>query len=186
MKNFLYVTGAIINTTVLCTFGQVYIDQHRIQKAEQQIYENVSLDEVFVVDLSDVFQKRPVPKSSTLDDSCLAANIYHEARGEGEEGMKYVAMVTMNRVAENQWPDSICEVVYQPYQFSWTISGEATIDDQIAYAQSYEIAKKAIAGEIEDVSNGATHYFAHNKIDAPDWTAKFVEVAVLGNHTFYR
>ena len=51
---------------------------------------------------------------------CLATNIYHEARGESNEGKFAVGNVTMNRVDSNRFPDSICEVVYQAeYRVNW-------------------------------------------------------------------
>src|SRR6185503_5352794 len=45
--------------------------------------------------------------------TCLARNVYFEARGEPIKGQRAVAEVTLNRVASGQYADSICEVVYQ-------------------------------------------------------------------------
>jgi spore germination cell wall hydrolase CwlJ-like protein len=59
----------------------------------------------------------PIPKEEI---ECLSRNIYHEARGEGHVGMTAIAMVTLNRVKDPRWPKTVCKVVYQPYQFSWT------------------------------------------------------------------
>lgn len=54
---------------------------------------------------------------------CLAKNIYYEAGSEPREGMLAVAQVTMNRVKSNEFPRSVCGVVYQQRkgvcQFSW-------------------------------------------------------------------
>ena len=44
---------------------------------------------------------------------CLAENIYHEARNQGTAGWLAVAAVTMNRVIDNRFPNTICEVVFQ-------------------------------------------------------------------------
>ena len=43
--------------------------------------------------------------------SCLARNVYYEARGESLEGQKAVALVTLNRVENSMFPDTICGVV---------------------------------------------------------------------------
>ena len=51
---------------------------------------------------------------------CMALNIYHEARGEEPLGQVAVAQVVMNRVQHDWFPDTICDVVYQGSQFSWT------------------------------------------------------------------
>ena len=44
---------------------------------------------------------------------CLALNVYFEARSEPSEGQLAVAYTTLNRVADTQFPDSVCEVVQQ-------------------------------------------------------------------------
>ena len=64
------------------------------------------------------------------DLTCLAGNIYFEARGEPLAGQYAVAEVTMNRVASARFPGTVCEVVHekrwdtsrQRYvgAFSWT------------------------------------------------------------------
>ena len=44
---------------------------------------------------------------------CLANNIYWEARNQTEEGMIGVGLVVRNRVLDNRFPHSYCEVVHQ-------------------------------------------------------------------------
>ncbi|HIE75488.1 MAG TPA: cell wall hydrolase, partial [Gammaproteobacteria bacterium] len=56
----------------------------------------------------------------SLEVGCLALNIYHEARGESHDGQVAVAAVTLNRMQSASYPDTVCGVVWQPHQFSWT------------------------------------------------------------------
>ena len=64
-------------------------------------------------DLSSV-NETPVPFPHTERDvQCLARNIYFEARGESIEGQEAVALVTLNRVMDENYPDTVCEVVHQ-------------------------------------------------------------------------
>ena len=51
---------------------------------------------------------------------CLALNMFFEARDQDFEGMMMVADVTIERVEDKRFPDSICGVVWQRKQFSWT------------------------------------------------------------------
>ena len=52
--------------------------------------------------------------------SCLAKNIYFEAKNQGTGGWLAVAFVTLNRVKDTRYPNTICEVVYQgPSKPSW-------------------------------------------------------------------
>jgi hypothetical protein len=68
------------------------------------------------------------PLTSELD--CLASNVYWEARAEPRLGQIAVAAVTLNRVADPGFPDTVCGVVRQGEergrdrcQFSWYCDG---------------------------------------------------------------
>jgi len=53
---------------------------------------------------------------TSKDIDCLAHNIYYEAGNEPEEGKVAVAMVTINRVRDGRFGNSICSVVNQRTQ----------------------------------------------------------------------
>ena len=78
------------------------------------------------------------PTVDPKQHNCLALNIYHEARGERVEGQIAVAHVTMNRVNHEKWPSTICEVVYQPKQFSWTHDKCSKQDSYVALDRQWE------------------------------------------------
>ena len=44
---------------------------------------------------------------------CLAKNMYYEARNQGLAGQLAVSLVVMNRVKDDRYPNTICEVVEQ-------------------------------------------------------------------------
>ena len=48
--------------------------------------------------------------------TCIALNVYHEARSEPMAGMYAVAHVVLNRVAHDAFPDDACKVVYTGFQ----------------------------------------------------------------------
>jgi len=54
-------------------------------------------------------------KAKADEVKCLALNIYHEARNQPTVGKLAVAQVTMNRVKDVRFPNTICGVVYQGY-----------------------------------------------------------------------
>ena len=57
--------------------------------------------------------------------TCLAENMYYEARNQSFAGQLAVSNVVMNRVADDRYPDTICEVVKQgPVRPSWKGTGE--------------------------------------------------------------
>ena len=61
-----------------------------------------------------------VLSSPTNPITCLTDTAYMEARGEGSRAMALVQDVVLNRVKDSRWPSSVCAVVYQPKQFSWS------------------------------------------------------------------
>jgi len=113
---------------------------------------------------------------------CMALNIYNEARGEPLHGQYAVAHVTMNRVADQRWPDTVCAVVYQPAQFSWTLE-RFTIRDSLALDLAIEIAEDVLDGDYPSPIECADHY--HNHTVRPTWTRNMRIEAVIGNHIFY-
>lgn len=118
--------------------------------------------------------------------TCLAKNIYHEARGEGWGGMVAVGLVTLNRVHHERWPDTVCGVVYQRKQFSWTIHGEPPITDQKSWQRSQRIAKALLDGSISPKNDGATHY-VHVRLEGKKrWMQGLDRLFQKGRHVFYR
>jgi N-acetylmuramoyl-L-alanine amidase len=84
-------------------------------------------------------------------------------------GQAAVAYVTLNRVRSPAYPNSVCDVVWQPMQFSWTQDGKSDrMTDLDAIGKAVDIALAASRGKIKDPTGGALHYFAHRKVK-PDW-----------------
>ena len=126
-----------------------------------------------------------VTKDFADNKNCLAMNIYHEARGESIEGQYAVAHVTMNRVNDRRWDDNVCDVVYQPKQFSWTHTiMDHTPKDKKAWAIANEIALATLDGRVPDNTSDSTHY--HAEYVNPFWANDYEEVTQIGTHIFYR
>lgn len=128
---------------------------------------------------------------------CLAANVYHEARGEVVMGRYAVASVTMNRAGGD--PDKVCEVVAAHKQFSWTnkefglakkTNGKLTLTakgfpkDADAWDAAKKIAAVKLSGRMLDFTQGAKFY--HTKTIRVYWAKNMTRVATIGNHRFYR
>lgn len=112
---------------------------------------------------------------------CMAENVYHEARGQSLEGQIAVAQVTMNRAESNE--KTVCEVVFSPWQFTWTMV-ETEIDDLEAWEASIKVSALVMSGAYRTgFSMGATHYYAP-KYANPEWAGRFVKVAEIDDHIF--
>lgn len=119
---------------------------------------------------------------------CLVAAIFFEARGEPHVGQELVAEVVMNRVEHERFPDTVCDVVYEPKAFSFTHDGLSddpkkytAKEDQRMYRKSLILAKDYLDGYRVGVSS--THYHTHY-VD-PFWADHFDLDGVFGGHIFY-
>jgi hypothetical protein len=117
--------------------------------------------------------------------TCLATAVYFEARGESAEGQLAVADVVMNRAASGQYPVTWCDVVKQPWQFSFVQHGQfPAITDGAAWARAQGIARIAIADVERQVPNNVLWY--HANYVSPSWGSRLTEVEKIGAHIFYR
>ena len=115
---------------------------------------------------------------------CLALNIYHEARGENLAGRFAVASVTMNRVRSPRFPSSICDVVWQPWQFSWTRDGRSDKPYEVeAWTSAMEVAIRVYWHK--EPSNVGEATFYHAVSISPHWASAKRVVARVGKHVFY-
>ena len=115
---------------------------------------------------------------------CGAQNIYHESRGESNLGQIAVAHVVRNRVESLKYPNTVCEVIWEPKQFSWTHDGKSDEPkDRPAFVKAVWL--HLIANMKNDITVGATNFYAHKKV-TPSWAAEKEVVLLIGNHTFLK
>jgi len=147
---------------------------------------------------------------------CMAQNIYFEANNQSKTGMIAVAQVTMNRVRDSRFPNTVCEVVFEGpireswktrndpeladkdrvfypiknrCQFSWYCDGKADI---IPFPENNISWRKAqdVALEVMafDRYSGIVEGATHYHADYvnPDWNKTITLVTKIDNHIFYR
>ena len=130
---------------------------------------------------------------------CLAMNVYHEARNQSFIGQVAVAQVVMNRVYDERYPDTVCEVVTQGQtyswkpdvpiknrcHFSWYCDGKSDKPrDAKAWEQAKLVASGTLFGHLDDFVEGATHY--HATYVMPEWAETKQYVVRIDDHVFYR
>jgi spore germination cell wall hydrolase CwlJ-like protein len=121
-------------------------------------------------------------------EECVAIAVYHEARGEPLDGQLAVAEVIMNRAASGRYPASWCEVVKQPWQFSFVnprtgrMPGVNRSSASWAYAQA--ITRIAV-GQFADALPGDVLWY-HADYVAPSWGRRLAKLQKIGAHIFYR
>tara|TARA_R100001443_G_scaffold116610_1_gene137553 strand:+ start:682 stop:1131 length:450 start_codon:yes stop_codon:yes gene_type:complete len=121
---------------------------------------------------------------------CMALNIFFEARSEPIQGQIAVAEVTLNRVASDDYPNTICEVVLQENsqgcQFSWWCDGKSDLPKEHNSFQTSKLLARLMIDDgqyISVVGKNATHY--HTDDIKPYWSDDMVKVEQVGKHIFY-
>ena len=141
--------------------------------------------EPLVVQYSDAWLMALPQPSGDEQWQCLKTALYFEARGESLKGQFAVAEVILNRVDSPTYPGSVCAVVKQGCQFSFTCDGHSdAMRDQASAERAGRIARVMLDGAPRALTQGATHFHTVNV--RPDWARKFPRTASIGAHMFYR
>ena len=123
-------------------------------------------------------------KHTKQDLDCLAKNIYFEAKGESLPGKIAVAQVTLNRVLHKQdFNKTICGVVYQKDQFSWTAQPNPRVRDHSQWKTSQHVAMGILQGKL--FLEGFDALYFHANYVKPTWRKQRQYLKTIGNHLFY-
>lgn len=114
---------------------------------------------------------------SDAERAIVALTVYHEARGEGAEGMRAVLEVILNRVLSDRWPSTATDVINAPGQFAVaSYLKTANINEPDKLAQAFNLVDKVLS-ETEYILPDDYVYFATSKVNGKD----FIQI---GNHYF--
>lgn len=117
------------------------------------------------------------------EESYMLAKIaMAEAEGEDTEGKALVILVVLNRVWDDEFPDSIEDVISQDGQF--TSYWDGRYDEADPDEECWE-ALRMIQVDKWDESQGATYFRSYS--DESTWHSRNLkELFTHGNHTFYK
>ena len=149
--------------------------------------------------------KVEVDKFRHSEATCLAKNMYYEARNQGLAGQLAVSLVVMNRVKDDRYPNTICEVVEQGpvreswkkngvfypirnrCQFSWYCDGKSDEPKEpTTYGRLLDLSLDLVYDDLQvvDFTEGATHY--HADYVFPAWRKSKTKTVEIADHIFYR
>lgn len=140
------------------------------------------------------FEIRESVVTNNNEYRCLIRAVWHESRGEGFEGRLWTAKTILNRTRSIKFPPSVCKVVYQKSQFSFT--HQLPRSKQLVNPQT-ELEKRTFR-EVEfsstmaiwmdrlgvDFTSNSKYY--HNLNVKPIWRHNLQRVKQVGNHVFYK
>ena len=139
--------------------------------------------------------------SEADSNSHLGGHIYFEAANQPHAGRMAVAHVVLNRVEDGQFPNTVCDVVYQAKwgknwkgndypirnkcQFSWFCDGKSDEPtDSVTWMESIKLAGWILDGSYPDITEGALWYHA-SSVD-PYWNDFLEETVIINDHIFYK
>lgn len=178
-----------ISVLLALSVSQTHQLQSQLTQTQHQLDQSNALIHKALPDLKDADISKIAYSTNQIDPkslNCLAKNVYFESRNQSELGQIAVARVTVNRAVSGDYPTSICGVVYQHCQFSWTCSRKASIIiDKDSWNKSIRIARLVLAfNSYQNVVKGATYYHADSV--HPSWSKQMVKVGRVDDHIFYR
>ena len=115
---------------------------------------------------------------SSSDLYLLAKTVYAEARGEPYEGQVAVAAVVLNRVESPDFPNTIAEVIYQPWAFTAVHDGQINLEPN---QTAYNAARDAMNGW--DPTYGCLYYYNASTATS-EWIFTRTTVVTIGKHVF--
>jgi N-acetylmuramoyl-L-alanine amidase len=131
-----------------------------------------------------------LPPEDLKSVTCMAQNLWFEARGSSHTDRLAIANVVLNRVDDPRYPNDICEVIWQPYQFSWTNDGRSdqvrvlNPMDRRAWREIVELSIASVTAGIDDPTQGATHF--HATYVQPAWASSLKRLVQIDDHVYYR
>ncbi len=132
-----------------------------------------------------------IPSNSYAEGeiTCLAKNIYFESRNQPWVGQVAVAQVTLNRVRDSRFPNTICKVVKQKRsrktcQFSWYCDGLSDKPKNMKkYREIFNTAVYIYTSDLPDLTEGALWY--HTTTVQPWWAKSYRRTININDHIFY-
>lgn len=174
----LYFVGVITYIIVLCVDIKPYVCS--VKFIEYPIVEPIdNVEEIIDVDIEET-QPTQISQPTYTDAEILALQkiAIAEAQTEGIGGMAFVMQTVINRTNDENFPDTIEEVISQKGQFTTYSNGS------YAKAQPTENSMKAI--ELLDVLENKGQIFFEAKNDNPTWhSTHLTYVFTYNNHVFY-
>jgi len=127
----------------------------------------------------------------TAQDQVIGAlTAWRENRGGGIPGMQSVLDVLLNRAAKRG--TSVYAEAVRKWQFSsMTAAGDPNLilfppDTDQQWQEALALALQAASGALEDITGGATSYYALTMPTAPYWAASMTKTCEIAGQVFFR
>ena len=131
---------------------------------------------------------------NTEDKATALVCIWRENRGGGVPGMQSVLNVLMNRSARDS--STVKDEALRRLQFtsmSYASDPEIRLGpdfllaaDASAWYAAADLVEQAVAGTLQDITQGATNYYAASLSEPPAWAAAMTRTVVIAGQIFFK
>lgn len=127
----------------------------------------------------------------TIQDQVIGAlTAWRENRGGGVVGMQSVINVLVNR-ATHRGTDVYSEAVRRLQFSSMTAPGDPNlilypVDNDPQWVQALALTALASRGSLEDITGGATSYYALSMPVPPYWAASMTQTVTIEGQVFFK
>lgn len=129
-------------------------------------------------------------KENQKQIDCLVEALFHESRSESDLALKAVLSVIVNRKNNKGYPKTFCEVLHQPFQFSYYTAGidlkpvPAPLEyDRLQLIKT--LAYQAVTGSFEPILFPDVLWF-HNANISTKWSNNLQKVVRIDSFNFYK
>ena len=125
---------------------------------------------------------------------CLKSVLWHEARGEPEEGIRAVMSVIYNIKKAKGYPNTFCGVILEHKQFSAFNSDKSLATkplkptrelDKEAYRKVSSVAQEAVQGAFKPILDEDVLHYAKTSV-RNHWTKRMKVVKIVSSHKFMK
>ena len=124
-------------------------------------------------------------RSTDSSYNCLVCNCFFETSSESLQGKVAVAKTVLSRVASKEFPNTVCGVVFQRSQFSWTNDSNPNFFDA-RKPEDIKVLKDcrdASDTAMNEGANGLLYFYNPRKV-TPAWASRMKKCGRVENHAF--
>ncbi len=116
-------------------------------------------------------------------ETCLLCVCWHESRGEEYDGKVAVLKTVLSRVESDEFPNTVCGVIYQPSQFTGISRRKSIKTKNPTDEEALNDCRKAVDVAEAEGANGILYF--HTPGVKPGWSSKFKRCGQVDDHIFY-
>lgn len=126
--------------------------------------------------------------NSNRSEECMVCNCANEAWSENHRGRININRTVLRRLQGVDYPNTICGVIWQRSQFSWTLNPSRNYPNMSQKTIRGNMLRECVRASKDAIKEGPWEYdsFYNPKLASPEWARNAVKFHRHQNHRFAR